>query len=212
MKKQLIAAVMTSMFGIAALTSTSFAGTGNGAPTGPHYNLNIIGVPQDKSANMNQGSGNVIFVDLGTKNGKPVTADILLSQSTDGTFAVLDKNGTDGQASFELPAPGTYTIWARAVGTPGGSSNMTTCAIDPLDPTVTICSTTSQVFVRGTGTSKFTNVTTPLTTITLSATDQALSGCTQSTVSLFDACLQGYFWQYDNNGLKNLQVRFYPSV
>jgi hypothetical protein len=31
-----------------------------------------------------------------------------------------------------------------------------------------------------------------------------------TTVSLFDACLQGYFWQYDNNGLKLLQVRFYP--
>ena len=83
---------------------------------------------------MNQGSGDVIFVDLGTKTGKPVTTNIMLSQSTDGTFAVLDKNGTDGQASFELPAPGTYTIWARAVGTPGGSSKMTTCATDPLDP------------------------------------------------------------------------------
>ena len=124
MKKQLIAAVVTSMFGIAALTSTTFAGTGNGAPSGPHYNLNIIGVSQDKSANMNQGSGDVIFVDLGTKTGKPVTTNIMLSQSVDGTFGVLDKNGTDGQASFELPAPGTYTIWARAVGTPGGSSKM----------------------------------------------------------------------------------------
>ena len=207
MKKQLIAAVVTSMFGIAALTSTTFAGTGNGAPSGPHYNLNIIGVSQDKSANMNQGSGDVIFVDLGTKTGKPVTTDIMLSQSVDGTFGVLDKNGTDGQASFELPAPGTYTIWARAVGTPGGSSKMTTCAIDPLDVTVTICSTTSQVFVRGTGNSKFTNVTTPLTTITLSTTDQLLSGCTQSTVSLFDPCLQDYFWQYDNNGLKDTPIR-----
>src|SRR5438034_10991515 len=25
-------------------------GAGNGAPSGPHYNLNIIGVPKDKSA------------------------------------------------------------------------------------------------------------------------------------------------------------------
>jgi len=30
MKKQLIAAIVTSLFGVAALTSTSFAGTGNG--------------------------------------------------------------------------------------------------------------------------------------------------------------------------------------
>ena len=31
------------------------------------------------------------------------------------------------------------------------------------------------------------------------------------TVSLFDPCLRGFSWQYDNNGLRNLQVRFYPN-
>ena len=31
------------------------------------------------------------------------------------------------------------------------------------------------------------------------------------TVSLFDPCLEGFFWQYDNTGLKLLQVRFYPN-
>lgn len=28
-------------------------------------------------------------------------------------------------------------------------------------------------------------------------------------VYLFDRCFQDYFWNYDNNGLKNLEVRFY---
>ena len=211
MRKQLTTAITLALAGYVAVAPTGFAGTGNGAPSGPHYNLNIIGVPHDKSANMDQGSGNVIFVDLGTKSGSPVTTDIMLNQSTsDGVFDVLDKNGTDGKASFELPAPGSYTIWARAVGTPGGSSTMTTCATDPLDPTMTICSTLNEVFVRGTAKPKFTNVTTPLTTITLSADDQLATGCS-STVGLFDPCLEGYFWQYDNNGLKNLQIRFYPN-
>jgi hypothetical protein len=31
----------------------------------------------------------------------------------------------------------------------------------------------------------------------------------KSTVSLFADCLEGYFWAYDNNGLRLLQVRFY---
>ena len=183
--------------------------TGNGAPSGPHYNLNIIGVSHDKNPNMNASSGNVIFVDLGTKD-VTVSTKILLSQSADaGTFAVLDKNGTDGEASFELPAPGSYTIWARALGTPGGQSKITTCATDP---TITgpdagvVCSTQHEVFVRGTGKSNFRNVTTALTTITLSA---LVGTCTSLTVSLFDPCLQGFFWDYDNNGLKLLQVRFY---
>jgi hypothetical protein len=30
-------------------------------------------------------------------------------------------------------------------------------------------------------------------------------------VSLFDPCLQDFLWQYDNNGLKLLQIRFYPN-
>ena len=35
--------------------------------------------------------------------------------------------------------------------------------------------------------------------------------CGTPTVSLFATCLQDFLWQYDNNGLKLLQVRFYPS-
>jgi len=30
-------------------------------------------------------------------------------------------------------------------------------------------------------------------------------------VNLFDLCLEGYFWRYDNNGLKLLQIRFYKN-
>jgi len=142
-----------------------------------------------------------------------------LSQSADaGVFEVLDKNGTDGEASFELPAPGSYTVWARALGKPGGSSKITTCAtniaLTGTDAGVTICSTLNEVFVRGTGKSNFRNVTTALTTITLDpvAEAAAVTACGgRTTVNLFDSCLLGFFWQYDNNGLKLLQVRFYPN-
>jgi len=33
---------------------------------------------------------------------------------------------------------------------------------------------------------------------------------TCQTVSLFDPVLQDFFWQYSNNGLRLLQLRFYP--
>jgi hypothetical protein len=36
--------------------------------------------------------------------------------------------------------------------------------------------------------------------------------CGGATVSLFDPCLEGYFWQYDNTGLKLLQLRFYSAA
>ena len=180
--------------------------TGNGAPSGAHYDLNIIGVPNGKTASMTGSNTHVIFVGLGSKDTASTTK-ILLSQSTDGTFQVLDGNGTDGTAAFQLPAPGSYTVWGRALGKPGGSASATTCAYDTSTGTsVLVCSISSAVFVRGTGGSKFTNVTTDLTTI---QTTSLVGTCTSTTVSLFDPCLQGYFWQYDNNGLKLLQLRFY---
>ena len=190
------------------------AATGNGAPSGNHYNLNIIAVPRAKNGDLT-GGGNVIFVNLGTKSAG-VTTKIMLEQSASaGVFAVLDKDGTDGEAKFSLPLPGSYTIWARALGKPGGEGTITTCATDvtgaPADGD--ICSTEHEVFVRGTGKSSFRNVTTNLTTISLDPLldAAAVDACGGTTVSLFDGCLEGYFWQYDNNGLKLLQVRFYSA-
>lgn len=205
------AAALPALAGIAA------AQTGNGAPGGTHYSLNIIGVSRDKNVQPDWASGHVIFVALGGKhNGDTtVTTKILLSQSGDGSFDVLDKNGTDGEASFSLPAPGGYTIWARALGTPGGNAKITTCATDVTlnDPGV-ICSTQNEVFVRGTGKSSFRDVTDALTTIVLDpvADSAAVTACGgATTVDLFATCLLGFFWQYDNHGLKLLQVRFYPK-
>ncbi len=198
----------------AAITARAAAQNGNGAPSGTHYSLNIIGVSHDKNAQPDWDSGHVIFVALGTKIGAAVTTKILLSQSGDGSFDVLDKNGTDGEASFSLPAPGGYTVWARALGTPGGKAKITTCATDiTLGDAGVICSTQNEVFVRGTGKSNFRNVTSALTTIVLDpiADAAAVTACGDTTVNLFDLCLQGFFWQYDNNGLKLLQVRFYPN-
>ncbi len=209
MKKIFVIALVVMLLTVGV--SPVITATGNSAPTGSHYNLNIIGVPKAKTADMTNDNGHRIFVNLGSKTADPVNTKILLSQSTDGTFRVLDANGTDGKASFQLPAPGTYTIWARPLGKPGGQAQITTCAIDPLTGEE-VCSTSFEVFVRGTGQSSFKDVTYNLTTIVLdlSLTD-LITACGSTTVSLFSPCLQSYFWDYDNNGLKLLQLRFYPN-
>jgi hypothetical protein len=196
--------------------SASATTTGNGAPSGAHFTLNIIGVAKGKSANMDNAGGSVIFASLGGKTGAAVTTKIELNQgAAAGVFQVLDKNGTDGTATFSLPAPGTYTVWARALGTPGGMAKITTCADAITGTTATdpICSTQNEVFVRGTKADQFRDVTTSLTTIQLDPVlhADAVTACGGTTVSLFDPCLEGYFWQYDNNGLKLLQVRFYQN-
>lgn len=188
-------------------------GFGNGAPTGAHYNLNWIGVPQTKTADMTGANGHVIFVSL-QGNTK-----ILLCEAGVGTacanvtdFQVLDANGTDGTASFALPNPdptnsGTtlYSVYVRALGQPGGTATNTTCGVDPLLPTEPICSMDT-LRLESHNPQSFVNVSKQLLYVYAVLPGQT----TISRVPLFDKRLQDYFWSYDNNGLKLAQFRFYP--
>ena len=177
--------------------------TGNGAPSGPHYNLNLIGVPKNKSADMTGGDGHRIFVALDGRT------KILLSP---GDFAVLDANGTDGSAAFRLPAPDPdndgvteYSVYARALGKPGGSGSITTCGTDPVTGEE-LCSIFPLLLMRSKGKSSFTNASRELLYVFVDLNGDG----TVERVPLFDSRLQGYFWEYDNKGLKLVQLRFYP--
>ena len=197
---------------------------------GPHYNLNIIGVENPKSSPMTGSDRHTIFVGLGSKDSK-VTSKIYLAP---GPFDVCDGNAFDtaysctGQvvasqgAVFQLPcnsavptdtgcSTGTfsmdYQVWGRALGKPGGSVTMTTCGTD--DTGAIVCSTGSTLLTRGKGKSGFFNVTASLTTVDACFDVNGVTTC--ETVSLFDPVLQDYFWQYENKGLRLLQLRFYPE-
>ena len=197
--KRTIALAITAVLLLAVVIP---AAAGNGAPSGPHYDLNIIGVPKGKTAPMTGSNGHVIFVSLDSPT------KILLSA---GDFKVLDANGTDGSAAFQLPNPDptnsgqtTYSVWARALGKPGGSSTTTTCATDPVTGEL-FCSAYSMVLVRSKGKSSFDNVSKELLYI---YADVKGTGSLQR-YPLFDKTLMDYFWNYDNNSLKLAQLRFY---
>ena len=198
--------------------------TGNGAPSGAHYNLNIIGMPKGKTADMSNTSGHSLFVKLDGKTS------ILLCESgvdtacanVDG-FAVIDRNGTDGSATFALPDPvescvtdgngeftsctTKYSVFARAPGNSSGSASMSTCGTITSGPDTgqTVCSV--QVFAV-THSSKFQNVTKYLLFVYADVDDDG----NVELVPIFDDRLEGYYWDYDNNGLKLLQLRFYPCA
>src|SRR6266576_4576538 len=125
-------AVLTTAFVLAVGTAAALSQNGNGAPSGSHYNLNIIGKADCPTDPQTNGNGHVIFVLL---NGGDVATNltgklastvskvnkIYLQQAPDtNTFAVLDGNACDGDgALFELPNPSAgYTVWARALATP----------------------------------------------------------------------------------------------
>lgn len=188
------------------------AQTGNGGPSGTHYNLNVIGVDKDKSASMDGTQGHTIFVPL-SGNAKILLCDSAVC--SDGGFEVLDRNGTDSDgASFALPNPDvdgdgttTYSVFARALGSPKNSpyNIVTTCATDP-STGETVCSMISMNLTRTKGPSKFTNVSKYLLYIYADIDGDG----TVDRVPLFSNQLQDFYWDWDNYGLRLAQLRFYP--
>src|SRR5947199_7122529 len=142
------AALLKAQTGATTATTTTAAQsiTGNGAPSGPHYNLNIHGVLKGGSASTGS-NGHDIFV--------PLQGQCKIALSP-GTYQVLDPNCLDGSAGFQLPNPvgsttstsvtTIYSVWARALAKPGGSSSTTTCAYDLTG--IPICSTSQSVMVQ----------------------------------------------------------------
>jgi len=209
-----------------AMTGLAFAqgkagkgnGTGNGAQSGSHYNLNIIGHDNCPGDDLKGTNRHVIDVLLNGANKINLV---------EGDFAVLDGNACDSDgATFQLPAnPFTcavtdpeclntdptfqeYLVFVRALGAPGGKATITTCETD-LTTLEVVCSTENVVLVRSAGRSKFRNVTKQLTTLCLDTVADGVIAC-DTRVGIFEDDLHSFFWDFDNNGLRLAQLRFYP--
>jgi len=178
------------------------SGNGNGAPCGPHFNLNLIGVPQGKTATIT--SGNRIFIRYEGRT------DILLQE---GDYQVIDGNGTDGEASFRLPNPDpegdggqlAYSVWIRPVAG-NGSISFASCFTE-FETNTTWCYA-GDLVQNLTKTNKFTDVSRDLLQV-CADTDTSLTGTNLQLVPLFSDLGEDYLWQVDNDGMRNVQMRFY---
>jgi len=199
------------------------AQTGNGGPSGAHYNLNIIGVEQGNRPDLTGSNRHTIFVAL--NNSGDTHSDIWLTQ---GDFRVCDGNAFDAAhdctgavikpegAVFQLPcntnvpadvgcAEGTvqeaYEVWVRELGTPGGHGTITLCATDP-NTGETVCNVdpNNVMLSRNRGRPTFRNVTNQLT---------LLQNTSEGDVALFATGFEDWVWQYQNQGLRLVQLRFY---
>ena len=208
--------LLLSLMLVGGSASANNSTTGNGAPSGPHFDLNIHGTngPADLSTGSN---GHDIFVPLATAGTDSTTSedcdDIQLSSGT--TFAVVNPDCWTGVAKypeFQLPPPcasttatsctTAYTVWMRAL-TPKGSTTMQTCYTDTT--LTTYCATGAQIVFlnKKTSAGDFTDVTQAL-----------LFYCSASSNKLqpiFSPSNFTYCWDYDNNGLKHAQLRFYQT-
>ena len=252
MKKVIIASLVLAMvFGV----GTAFAAPEGTPDCDRLYKLNIIGMQNPKNVNMDQGAGNVIFVNLDGKS------QINLVESTEAgleadEFAVIDKDATDSGktdpspgAILALPDPGldpyntadpgeadtdsAYTIVIRSLGKPEGSAAITTCAelfdsnfagllsgkfvsvlnkLGAFGGFASVEQVPHSVTMRPKGKSIFTDVTAELLTIVFKVQVQLTDGSYLTEyirVPIFDPIIENEYWEYDNDGLKLLQVWFY---
>jgi len=173
---------------------------------GPHYNLNIIGVPKDKTADVpawTNENRHTMFVPLDKKT------NIYMTNGSD--FAVLDANGCDGTARFQL-GEGLYEVYAVALGKPNGNVTITPNA------TYTVNTTGETVFYLGNV--ELSHSKKPswervtglfLATVTLDTNNDGIGDTTYNNQWIFNIPeLLDYWWDYNNHGCKLTQVRFYP--
>lgn len=212
---------------------------GNGAPSGPHdYQLNIIGT-SSKNPDMSGNLGHRIFVPLGGKTaiylqeGNYQVIDANGTDSNGATFQ-LPAPGYDAHLVGEpgdADVTSNYSVFIRPLGKPGGWATITTCA-ELVDSTFAgllpgtflrtlnrteegaVCSVEqvgSDILMRTKGKSSFTNVTAELTSVVFSVEydDGSEIQTVDIRVPLFDSIMEGEYWEYDNNGLRLAQLRFY---
>ena len=199
-----LVAFLASLLIAALPASAGNGGNGNGAPSGPHYNLNIIGVDNPKNPPMDDTSRHTIFV--------PLTGRCNIDLQM-GDYRVLDGNCFDGDgAAFRLPNPVdnaedttlNYSVWVRAV-TPKGSAEFQTCFTDTFGDSW--CNAgLLKVNISKVTPPKFTDVSKQLLQVCVG--DQ---GATSGNLKplFYDQALD-YWWEYDNNGLRLAQMRLYP--
>lgn len=222
MKRLILSIVVILALVLVAAPASAQVGQGL---SGPHYNLTIIGVSKDKTADMTSGNGHVLFVPLDT------TGDVLNSTKiyfVPGTeFNVIDANCTDADGcTIEVPSSELgdicYNVYAIGLGKPFGEAIVNVECTDPqivggctaalLQNTFTVDRTNggsnkphrqniSNVF-RASGCLDIAPITNPPT-----------CELTFQNVWVFNLPgLVNYFWGYNNDGLKNMQIRFYPTT
>jgi hypothetical protein len=132
-----------------------------------------------------------------------------------------------------------YSIYVRPLGKPFGQATITTCAdfvetgleaflsakdikvlnaAADLGGVASIEQVGTDITFRDKGKTTFTNVTAELTTIVLAVEiwlDDGNGGLEYDStvyvrVPIFDPLIENEYWEYDNDGLKHLQVRIYP--
>ena len=214
--------------------------------SGAHWNLNIIGVPKDKTVpSMDQGGRHTIFVPLESGEDVPRKVKIFYERNGDNPdkFNVSDGNATDdNQATIQVPfefcadeAFGctellSFDVYAVGLGRPGGAAIVTadcTYSDDVVDAAGTAGLECEDTVLLGTIEIKRTKGgknkpwredITNLFRVTGCLDVDENGACDAGDLKFKNLWifnireLEEYYWDYDNNGLKLLHIRFYATT
>jgi hypothetical protein len=225
MRKSLERIVCSAGFVLLSAAPVLGQNDNNGFPAGGHYTLNVQGKTNCAGDDLTGSSRHTIQVLLNFTSDELDIIDrtnkIFLEPGPSGSQPqVLDGNACDRRgARFQLPidVSTTWQAYARALSQPNNSMDITSCQVDPgldgefetLDDII-VCSTGNPLRLeRKSG-----------KPVTINATDELLFVCSGGTgdncqggtkVPIFAETNFLYFWDVDNRGLRNAQIRFYPD-
>ena len=224
---------LSLVFALVASVPT-FAQVGKGL-SGAHWNLNIIGVPKDKAVpSMTDSNRHVIFVPL--QSGGDVNRQVKIYFERGDSFKVIDGNATDDneaiiQVPYEFCADLTqgceellsFDVYAVGLGKPfNGAIVEAECTYSmDLAPSDATCTDTllmgSFEVNRQKGKPQPVNITDVFRAsgcLDISGDGECNAGDLEfSNLWIFNIPqLVDYWWDYDNNGLKLMQVRFYETT
>jgi len=209
-----IGLVLLSMFFIGTLIAGTPLATAAQPPGKLAWKFNIIGVPRGTAApGAEAGNGGRIFIPLRTDwytdpclttdgQNNPDTSMVptkgVKIKVSAGAFDIVDGDAVaDKVAAFTMPAA-HYDVYIIAKGKPGGCLDLEAYTYTTVEGVVTMIFIGSIDIDRATGKPQWQNVNFLL---------YGPNGEIYFADPYFD-----YFWQLYNNGLRNMQIRFYiPS-
>jgi hypothetical protein len=233
MRKVIGLNVAVVVIGLVFTSGTAFAG--NAAPSGPHFNINIIGHPKGGISG-DYSRGHSIMIPLRNVQSRAelvcnvdrvqLVDDIAPTWETSEPtgakiyfvagdhFEIIDRDGTDSDgAKIMVPVDSAtgdikFDIYMRVLGKPNTCMNMNAYAYDSEQ---NLWFKAGTVYVsRKSGKSTFVRAI-DLFRVWFCTIDPQTNKCadTGANLSVFNDIFDNYFWNILNDGTRLLQVRLY---
>jgi hypothetical protein len=195
---------------------------------GKHFNVNIIGVPNGKTADMDNTNGDTIFVPLDKSGLVAKTCKIYMAANVDDPdrFQIVDRNACDADGAkilvpFEYYGTLSYNVYAISLGKPSefGVSIEATATFQT-NTTADLLMDSVQIEARQAGKPKVTEISDIFRATgwideaggTAGVYDPGIDIAFNNVWVFNIPTLLEYYWDYTTTDLRHMQLRFYETT